>query len=155
MVGPTHWRVTKSPFQFPQRPISQFFFRRVICSSPIVHRLLLSALHVAPQVKKWDFCNNYIFAHYHRQYTDMANVYKNLMARKIRILVYNGDLDLACNFLGDQWFVDGLNAPLKSNKRAWLVLVSSDNRSIFRKIANFQRSFRFFSFLGAPYHLYN
>ena len=85
----------------------------------------------------------------------MANVYKNLMARKIRILVYNGDLDLACNFLGDQWFVDGLNAPLKSNKRAWLVLVSSDNRSIFRKIANFQRSFRFFSFLGAPYHHYN
>jgi len=102
-----------------------------------------AALHVAPQVKKWDFCNNYIFAHYHRQYTDMANVYKNLMARKIRILVYNGDLDLACNFLGDQWFVDGLNAPLKSNKRAWLVLDEKNQK----QIAGFVKDFEGISFM--------
>ena len=54
----------------------------------------------------------------------MDDFYHKLLEKKIRILVYNGDLDLACNFLGDQWFVNDLNAPQKSSKRPWLVVVS-------------------------------
>ena len=29
-----------------------------------------------------------------------------------RILVFNGDLDMACNHLGDLWFVEDLNQPV-------------------------------------------
>lgn len=32
-----------------------------------------------------------------------------LSSLQYRILVYNGDVDMACNFMGDEWFVDSLN----------------------------------------------
>ena len=55
-------------------------------------------------------------AHYKRLYTTMAPQYYKALDRKLRILVYNGDVDMACNFLGDEWFVDSLHAEVRQQQ---------------------------------------
>lgn len=41
-------------------------------------------------------------------YPTVREVYLKLLSVGLRALVYNGDTDMACNFLGDQWFVEDL-----------------------------------------------
>lgn len=45
---------------------------------------------------------------YSTLYASMKDVYLKLLSVGLRALVYNGDTDMACNFLGDQWFVEDL-----------------------------------------------
>ncbi|RDD38016.1 Lysosomal protective protein [Trichoplax sp. H2] len=41
---------------------------------------------------------------YRRQYTETVEMFPSFL-KKVRGLVYNGDVDTVCNFLGDQWAV--------------------------------------------------
>ena len=41
--------------------------------------------------------------HYAREYPDMQSQYKKIMQTpNFRVLIYNGDTDMACNFLGQK-----------------------------------------------------
>ncbi|XP_069035657.1 lysosomal protective protein [Lepisosteus oculatus] len=79
------------------------------------------ALHIAPQALDWVICSAEVNLNYKRLYMDMRKQYLKLLgALKYRVLVYNGDVDMACNFLGDEWFVESLQQEVQVNRRTWL-----------------------------------
>ena len=39
----------------------------------------------------------------------------------LRVLVYYGDTDMQCNFLGGEWFVDDLKRPIKQERAPWYI----------------------------------
>ncbi|RCN34597.1 hypothetical protein ANCCAN_19551 [Ancylostoma caninum] len=63
--------------------------------------------------------NNYI-----QQHNDTGKVFDHILRSgyPLRMLIYNGDVDQACNFLGDQWFVEAVAA-------RWNMSVSKDFNS--------------------------
>ncbi|XP_014744463.1 PREDICTED: lysosomal protective protein isoform X1 [Sturnus vulgaris] len=62
--------------------------------------------------------------------------------QKYRILVYNGDVDMACNFLGDEWFVDSLCQKVQVARRPWLYTENGENQ-----IGGFVKEFTNIAFL--------
>lgn len=64
----------------------------------------------------WSVCSEDVGSHYSTLYPTMKEVYLKLLSAGLRALVYNGDTDMACNFLGDQWFVEDLGFEV----RPWL-----------------------------------
>ncbi|KAI6174188.1 Lysosomal protective protein [Aphelenchoides besseyi] len=67
-----------------------------------------SALHVPSYVQNWTDCNLDINLMYQQQHNDTSDVFDDIInsGHPLRIMIYNGDVDLACNFIGDQWFVE-------------------------------------------------
>lgn len=59
-------------------------------------------------------CSDDVGNQYHTIYQTVKDVYVKLLALGLRALVYNGDTDMACNFLGDQWFVEQLGQKVSS-----------------------------------------
>uniref|UniRef100_A0A3Q3WXQ8 Carboxypeptidase n=1 Tax=Mola mola TaxID=94237 RepID=A0A3Q3WXQ8_MOLML len=80
-----------------------------------------AALHISPKALDWVICSSEVNLNYGRLYLDVSKQYlKLLSALKYRILVYNGDVDMACNFMGDEWFVESLNQQVEVQRRPWL-----------------------------------
>uniref|UniRef100_A0A8C5R965 Carboxypeptidase n=1 Tax=Leptobrachium leishanense TaxID=445787 RepID=A0A8C5R965_9ANUR len=101
------------------------------------------ALNIPPGVQQWEVCSFDVYRAYGRVYQSMKDHYlKLLSAMKYRVLVYNGDVDMACNFLGDQWFVDSLGQKLLVQRRQWLY-----NDGNIQQIGGFVKEFSNLTFL--------
>uniref|UniRef100_A0A4W4ETJ1 Carboxypeptidase n=1 Tax=Electrophorus electricus TaxID=8005 RepID=A0A4W4ETJ1_ELEEL len=80
-----------------------------------------SALHISQDALAWEICSAVVNLNYKRLYMDVTKQYLKLLGgMKYRILVYNGDVDMACNFLGDEWFVESLQQQVQVKRRTWL-----------------------------------
>ncbi|EPY78752.1 lysosomal protective protein [Camelus ferus] len=102
------------------------------------------ALHIPEQLPQWDMCNFLVNIQYRRLYNSMSSQYLKLFtSQKYRILLYNGDVDMACNFMGDEWFVDSLNQKMEVQRRPWLVNYGDSGE----QIAGFVKEFSHIAFL--------
>ncbi|XP_063882695.1 lysosomal protective protein-like [Scylla paramamosain] len=77
-----------------------------------------TALHIPLDVGKFELCNDEVNFKYKREYSTMKPQYQYLTSQ-VRGLIYNGDIDMACNFLGDEWFVESLGLQVKEGRRMW------------------------------------
>lgn len=83
-----------------------------------------NAIHVPKRVGTWDICSALVYiVKYPTQPGGLAPQMKQLIQskRNLTMLVYNGDVDTVCNFLGDEWFVDGLGRKVIADYSVWKV----------------------------------
>ncbi|KAM9366867.1 lysosomal protective protein [Symphorus nematophorus] len=78
------------------------------------------ALHIPDTLPPWDLCSDDVGEQYTNLYPTVKDVYLKLLSVGLRALVYNGDTDMACNFLGDQWFVEDLGFKATTKYQIWI-----------------------------------
>ncbi|XP_069946695.1 lysosomal protective protein isoform X2 [Cherax quadricarinatus] len=83
-------------------------------NNPIVRK----ALHIPENVQKFELCSDEVNANYKRDYDTMRPQYE-FLTPQVRGLIYNGDIDMACNFLGDEWFVESLGLKVLEGRKMW------------------------------------
>ena len=79
------------------------------------------ALNIPDSVPKWQVCSDYLSNHYNETYRTVKPQVIQLLKAGKRGLIYNGDVDIAGNFLGGEWFVDNLGFQVTEERREWLV----------------------------------
>ncbi|XP_044153791.1 lysosomal protective protein-like [Bufo gargarizans] len=80
-----------------------------------------SALHIPNQLPRWEVCNDEVFYTFQREMEDARSQYLQVLdEKKYRILVYSGDVDMACNFLGAEWFVHSLAQKSEKFYQPWM-----------------------------------
>uniref|UniRef100_A0A915PNG6 Carboxypeptidase n=1 Tax=Setaria digitata TaxID=48799 RepID=A0A915PNG6_9BILA len=109
----------------PQEPHIGPLFASVPClnDSALVRYMnraeVRHALHIPEKSPKWDVCSDQITDTYEKVYKDMGPFIKEIVRAKVRVLLYYGDTDMACNFLMGQQFSAALNLPVKRSKEPW------------------------------------
>ncbi|KAL3092223.1 hypothetical protein niasHT_023782 [Heterodera trifolii] len=107
------WR-TDDDFENANQPKEEKvnYLLRCLNGQPLVDYLnkdqVRKALHIPPTVPSWTQCSRWVAMHYRNQYADMSHfVWKALWAN-VRVLLFYGDTDMACNFLLGQRFSEML-----------------------------------------------
>jgi cathepsin A (carboxypeptidase C) len=77
------------------------------------------ALHIPENVGEWDICSDDITVKYGKIYGDMKPFIEKIVAAHVRVLLYYGDTDMACNFMMGQQFSAKLGLKRVLNKHPW------------------------------------
>ncbi|XP_023932052.1 lysosomal protective protein-like [Lingula anatina] len=98
------------------------------------------ALHIPDQLPPWEICSGAVGGNYKRLYNNMTYQYQKILSMAhLRAMVYNGDVDMACNFLGDEWFVNSLNLPVVTERKAWFF---TDLKYKVKQVAGFVKQYK-------------
>ena len=76
------------------------------------------ALHVNKS-KSWDLCSYSIFFSYYMQEKASIWAYQTLFENNIRILIFNGDVDIVVSYFGNQRWIESLGLEVLEPWRQW------------------------------------
>lgn len=76
------------------------------------------ALNVPKYLPPWRVCNAAINKDYNRTVRSSIDLFPKIL-KKFRGLIYNGDVDIVCNFLGDEMAVHSLNRRIIDDRQPW------------------------------------
>lgn len=88
-----------------------------------------SALHVDPSIE-WVLCAEDL--NYQTTVQDVSQYIEHAMntVPDSRIMLYAGDVDMACNFLGGEMFADALNLPLEEKYSEWTYIAEDKTKQV-------------------------
>ncbi|VDK29960.1 unnamed protein product [Gongylonema pulchrum] len=70
------------------------------------------ALHIPHDLRQWDICSDEVTSKFVKMYGDMGPFIKEIIEANVRVLLYYGDTDMACNFMMGQQFASSLKVPV-------------------------------------------
>uniref|UniRef100_A0A915ENZ7 Serine carboxypeptidase n=1 Tax=Ditylenchus dipsaci TaxID=166011 RepID=A0A915ENZ7_9BILA len=77
------------------------------------------ALHIPDNLPAWAICSADVGQVYGKVYGDMSPFIKKILNAHVRVLLYYGDTDMACNFMMGQQFSARLGLKRVLNKQPW------------------------------------
>ncbi|XP_064476440.1 lysosomal protective protein-like [Ornithodoros turicata] len=104
-----------------------------------------AAIHVQETPLTWTSCSDSVNTNYVWQHSTMLPILRALIdSGRLKTLIYNGDVDMACNFLGDEWFADSLGYAPTSGYKPWIV-----NSHVGGFFKTYQRNLTFVTVKGS------
>ncbi|CAI4233256.1 unnamed protein product [Auanema sp. JU1783] len=79
------------------------------------------ALGVPTSIGRWDICSNQISQTYTRETPDTSSIFVRAITSGIKVMLYSGDVDMACNFLMGQRFSRKLGFNVSKGKKHYNV----------------------------------
>ncbi|KAF7232171.1 hypothetical protein EG68_10525 [Paragonimus skrjabini miyazakii] len=91
-----------------------------------------NALHIPPEVYgEWELCNAEVNKQYRHSYSDTSDLYLEILHANVSVTLYSGDVDLVCNHMGTEWFLDDLQLQAdQSNFTRWLFVDEDKTKQI-------------------------
>ncbi|KAI1728278.1 serine carboxypeptidase domain-containing protein [Ditylenchus destructor] len=77
------------------------------------------ALHIPENLPRWYICSDDVGEKYGKIHGDMSPFIKKILSAHVRVLLYYGDTDMACNFMMGQQFSARLGLKRVLNKQPW------------------------------------
>jgi len=113
------------------------------------HADVRTAIHIPSTVQAYTVCSEEVSNQYVINYQDMYLQYYILMDMKIRMSLFYGDVDMACNFIGGEWFIDSMNLPIKTDRHSWTYTDSDGTLQIGGFSKSFTKNITFTTIRGS------
>ena len=76
----------------------------------------MCGVHREKNGKDWAICGG---IQYSSDFGSLLPPYKNELIGKIRVLIFNGDVDCCVPYKGNEWWTSSLDIPLEKGWRQW------------------------------------